>query len=172
MGTGQGNRLLFIGVPVLVLLIAGVTVVLLTRERAPQPPARSFPIQGVEHIREGESHPPYNSNPPTSGWHYDTPALWGVQDRELPDEQLVHNLEHGGIWISYHPSLGREAVDKLKDIVRGYRSKVILTPRVRNDSKIALAAWGKLDAFDVFDEARVLAFIQAFKDQGPEKVPD
>lgn len=165
------GRLLLIAVPVIFLVIAGVAIFLLVGARE-QPIAKAFPIQGIQHIKEGESHPPYNSNPPTSGWHYGTAAPWGVHERELPDEQVVHNLEHGGIWISYHPSLDGETVDKLREIVRRYRSKVILTPRAKNDTKIALAAWGRLDTFDALDEGRALGFIRAFIDQGPEKVAD
>src|SRR3989344_6054622 len=41
-------------------------------------PGESFPILGQEHISVGASHPAYNSNPPTSGWHYAQPANWGV----------------------------------------------------------------------------------------------
>src|SRR3989344_5078 len=52
-------------------------------------------------VAVGASHEAYNSNPPTSGPHYEQPSRWGVSQAELPDEQLIHNLEHGGIWISY-----------------------------------------------------------------------
>src|SRR3990167_4512427 len=59
---------------------------------------QEFENQGQAHIKNGESHPPYNSNPPTSGWHYVLPANWGVYAKPLADEQAIHNLEHGGIW--------------------------------------------------------------------------
>lgn len=154
-----------------VLIVVGVLGLFLLGPEG-QAQATSYPIQGTQHIGEGESHPPYNSNPPTSGWHYANPAPWGVQEKDLPDEQLVHNLEHGGIWISYQPALEGATVEKLRDLVRRYRSKVIMTPRAKNDTKIALAAWGRLDVFDIFDEKRIVAFVQAFKDQGPEKVAD
>ncbi|MDP2727203.1 MAG: DUF3105 domain-containing protein [Dehalococcoidia bacterium] len=170
-GMAQGTRPWLIAVAVLVLVVAGALILLMVG-RKEAPTTQSFPIQGTQHIRAGESHPAYNSNPPTSGWHYDTPASWGISEREITDEQVVHNLEHGGIWISYQPSLDGGTVDRLREIVRRYRSKVLLTPRAKNDSKIALAAWGRLDTFDVFDEGRIVTFIEGFKDQGPEKVPD
>ena len=51
------------------------------------------------HIAEVTSpHGPYNSNPPTSGWHYGGgTAPWGVQTQPVADELSVHNLEHGGV---------------------------------------------------------------------------
>lgn len=173
----KGIGIWLVAVPLLVVALAGIGIwIAMTAGNAgqspAQSPAQSFAIQGRQHVATGESHPPYNSNPPTSGWHYEQSATWGVHDSQLPDEQLVHNLEHGGVWISYQPSLDVQAIDRLREITRKYRSKVILTPRAKDDSKIALAAWGKLDTLDTFDEARILAFINAFYDKGPEKVAD
>ena len=55
-------------------------------------PGVAFTELARDHIPVGSARPAYNSNPPTSGPHYDTPAAWGFYDKELPDEQLVHNL--------------------------------------------------------------------------------
>ena len=53
-------------------------------------------IQGETHIKRGESHPPYNSNPPTSGWHYgDGVGGAGIHDTEVPDELLVQRSNFG-----------------------------------------------------------------------------
>src|SRR3989304_4285331 len=127
--------------------------------------------QGREHIEKGAKHPAYNSNPPTSGWHYTNPADWGVNQKELADEQLIHNLEHGGIWISYSEKLDGKSVDLLEKFVDGYSTKVILTPRVKNDSPIVVAAWNRLLKLDSFDEQKITEFIKAYKDKGPEFVP-
>ena len=85
------------------LVFFGVFGFFIFQSSKPQPPAvgESFPILTSTHIKVDATHLPYNSNPPTSGDHYAQPADWGVYQNELPDEQLVHNLEHGGIWISY-----------------------------------------------------------------------
>ncbi|MDP2936738.1 MAG: DUF3105 domain-containing protein [Dehalococcoidia bacterium] len=168
------------GMPPWVFLVAGVVlvvlvvlgVVLLSSGPKEQATVRSIPIQGNQHVKPGDPHPAYNSNPPTSGWHYEDPAPWGVSESEIPDEQAIHNMEHGGIWLTYGPSLDSETVNKLRELVKSYRSKVLLTPRAKNDSKMALTAWGKLDTMDSFDEGRIRAFIGEFINQGPEKVPD
>ena len=42
-------------------------------------PGASFPDQGNAHIRTlDEPHPPYNSDPPTSGPHFGGLAPWGI----------------------------------------------------------------------------------------------
>lgn len=136
-----------------------------TKER----PGQAIAIQGVLHIEVGASHPPYNSNPPTSGWHYSNPADWGVHQQELPDEQVLHNLEHGGIWISYK-DIDDGTKTKLENLAKKYSSFVVLSPRSANDVKIALASWGRLDKLEVFDEARITNFIKRNKNKSPEPI--
>src|SRR5437868_596289 len=68
------------------------------------------------HIAVDASHEPYNSELPSSGSHWATPAPWGVQPTFEADERYVHNLEHGGIWIAYSPSLPDDQKQKLKDL--------------------------------------------------------
>jgi hypothetical protein len=126
----------------------------------------SFPIQGQTHIAVGATHPAYNSDPPTSGWHYAQPANWGVYQNELPDEQLIHNLEHGGIWISYK-GIDDATISALEKIAKS-ESKIILEPRSKDDAPIVLASWGRLQKLQIFDEAAVRNFISANKNQSPE----
>jgi len=131
------------------------------------PVGQIFENQGQTHIKVGELHPPYNSNPPTSGWHYLQPANWGVYAKPLVDEQAVHNLEHGGIWISYK-DVGEETKINLEKITKANPRSVILSPRDANDSKIVLASWTRLEKLDSYDEARILDFIMRNKNKSPE----
>ncbi len=166
----------FIGIFGVVIAVVGLGYYLFTSSNsAPDSstkPGELLENQGAEHIADGsKEHPPYNSNPPTSGWHWPEAAPWGIHDNPEADERYVHNLEHGGIWISYKPSVvSAEDISRLKDFAQRYR-KVIVTPREANDSNIALAAWTRLQKLDAFDETTILRFIEAHYDQGPEKVP-
>lgn len=114
------------------------------------------------HVQPGESHPPYNSRPATSGWHTGAVARWGVyEDTFIPDEVLVHNLEHGGIGVHFDCDEGCPGlIGELSEIAGRY-DKVVMSPYPGMDSRIALTAWTFLDAFDEFDEERVTAFIEA-----------
>lgn len=146
---------IFLGAAVLVFWIFnGVT----------EKPGEAVPVQPAEHIKPGEPLPGiYLTNPPVSGWHYQQTAPWGVHEQEISDQILIHNLEHGGVWISYHPDVPPEVIDELKSIASKYKDKVIMTPRSANDSLIALAAWGRLDKFNYFDESRIVKFIKAYR---------
>lgn len=133
--------------------------------------SQSFAIQGRDHIAIGSSHPAYNSNPPTSGWHYAREAMLDFYTEELVDEQLVHNLEHGHIWIAYRPALEDGLLRQLKKFAGG---NVIATARSKNDTDIALAAWGRLDKFNVassgLDTQRIRDFILRYGNRGPENL--
>lgn len=157
--------------------IAGLAIVfgggwLLIRANSPKGPdySSAIPVLGRNHIADG-TYASYNSNPPTSGPHYPNPAPIRFYDSALPDEQVVHNLEHGNVWISYKPDLSPEIIKVLKGFAGG---NTIVTPRPANDFDIALAAWGRLDKFNAekshIDKQRVKDFIIRYQNQGPEKV--
>ena len=174
----------WIGAATVAIIVAGAYF--LTRSQATQLVGESIPILGAQHIPAGSvAHPPYNSNPPTSGWHWPQPAAWGTYDAELPDEQVIHNLEHGGVWIAYKvatasaglataaatPSqIGDDEINKLKEIASRFR-KIILAPRSANDSAIAVASWGQLLKLDKLDEGQIVKFIKTNIEHGPESAP-
>ncbi|MBI2598989.1 DUF3105 domain-containing protein [Candidatus Curtissbacteria bacterium] len=158
-----------------------------------KPVAVANPLEGVEefaivsqeHIATGKAGSGYNSNPPTSGPHWQGPAKNGIYDSALADEQLIHNLEHGYVWISYRvensdltatatqsAGLKAEEIDKLKEIVKDDDWKIVLAPRAANDSKIALVAWGRLLKLDEINEQKVKEFIRTYRNRGPEQTPE
>jgi hypothetical protein len=112
------------------------------------------------HIPLGSSHPPYNSDPATSGPHTDALAPWGVHNEPIEKEMQLHNLEDGGVVINYACRDCPELVDQLKAVAGRY-DRVVLAPYPGLDRKIALTAWGKIDKFDEFDEGRITKFIKA-----------
>jgi hypothetical protein len=167
-------------------IIAGVafvgTLVYLAWKQAQPIPrtGESIPIQGRSHIDVGAPHDPYNSDPPTSGPHYEQWADGGFYEAAPADEQLVHNLEHGYVIIWYNCSpLSPDDCSRLKNDVRdtmgqaGNSSqtgtpKLIAVPRPTMDSLLALTSWGRVDKFDAFDRQRILNFIRVFRGVAPE----
>lgn len=131
-------------------------------------PGQRYDDQGTTHIQLGESHAPYNSIPATSGWHYsqpNAPVAWGVYNDPIPDEVLIHNLEHGGVGVHYNcPDGCPDDVAKLVNFYQG--RKVVVSPYPNMPTKFALTAWNYLDAFDVYDEARIAAFLDAHISSG------
>lgn len=145
-----------------------------------------YEIVSRTHITAGTSGSGYNSNPPTSGPHWPASVKNGVFDKQQLDEQLIHNLEHGYIWISYLPTqsqleatnaaavagLTEDEVKQLEEIVREDSWKIVLEPRIKNDHKIALVAWGRLLTLDTVDVDKIKDFIKTYRNRAPEKTPD
>lgn len=184
-----------------VLGLVGLAYFISTQKDRPVP-GQVYEVAGRNHLTEGTFSTNYNSNPPTSGDHWDKPTDWGVYTEELPDERAVHNLEHGGVWITYNCSVPesslmpqdfatdsatpqtasgsarteedscKKLISDLESIAKQYPSKVILTPRSKNDSRVALASWGRLWKFGKFDRPGVSEFVSANRNNGPEFVPD
>ena len=146
----------------------------LTPEPLGEDYSRVMPQEGATHVQEG-TRALYQSNPPTSGNHWSTPLRDGIYETEKPDEGAIHSLEHGRVWITYKPSIGEEAIAALKDAIKG-QFGTIVSPRVANETDIALAAWTRLDTFNLnedgtLDAKRVREFIQRYRNKGPEYVP-
>ena len=146
----------------------------LTPEPLGEDYSRAMPREGSAHVQEG-TRVAYQSNPPTSGNHWSTPLRDGIYETEKPDEAVIHGLEHGRIWITYKPSIGQEAIVALKRALKG-QFGIIMNPRVANDTDIALAAWMRLDTFNLsedgaVDAKRILDFTQRYRNKGPEYVP-
>ena len=116
----------------------------------------------------------YTTNPPTSGDHDASAATWGIYPKAPADERLVHNLEHGGVIISYNPAKVDDAtVEQLKVLTRDLRRErvcLVLTPRdsIQDDKPIALTSWGVLALLDNYDEAAIRAFWRDHVARGPE----
>ncbi|MBI2883590.1 MAG: DUF3105 domain-containing protein [Candidatus Methylomirabilis oxyfera] len=120
----------------------------------------TVPILPSPHVPPGTPHSPYNSDPPTSGPHTPGLAQWGVHSEPVPKEMQVHNLEDGGVVIQYSCQDCPDLVKQLTMIAERY-DHIILAPYIELDRKIALTAWGSIDKFDEFDEARIVTFIKA-----------
>lgn len=127
-----------------------------------------FEIEGANHIGPGQSVS-YNTNPPTSGPHWVNPADWRFNDKELPDEQLVHNIEHGGIWVTYK-NLDEEGIKKLKSIARNNSNSVVITKREENDDPVVISSWGRMMRLTEVDEALIQKYIDTYINQSPEKL--
>lgn len=178
--TGQFKKLKnFLIWFLIILIVVGGIYWFINRSRKKIAERKIYAVQivdqGRSHIDVGTSHPSYGSNPPTSGWHYASPARKGVYKEELADEQVVHNLEHGYIWISYRPDISLKIIKQLENF-NGFGKKIVIEPRKENDKAIALAAWNWLDKFDPAsgdslndtELKRIGDFIDEYINQGPE----
>lgn len=119
----------------------------------------------------------WNTDPPTNGPHYQVAAIFGIYDDELEPARVVHNLEHGGIFILYGDGVPDSTVQELEAFYGDHKTGTIMAPSARLEDEFALGAWvgegdegnGHLAKCKVFDEDAVSSFFDAFQFQGPER---
>jgi len=124
----------------------------------------------------------WNTNPPTSGPHYAQWAIWGAYTTPLYQAQVVHNLEHGGIYLQYGKDVPQATVDQLKSFYDDHLNATLLAPLPRLGDKIAVGVWttpasspnsgtAYLAKCTKFDEGAYASFFKAFQFKGPERFP-
>jgi hypothetical protein len=124
----------------------------------------------------------WNTSPPTAGPHYGVAAIFGAYDAPLEQARVVHNLEHGGVYIQYGSDVPAETVSELKAFYDDHKDGTLLAPLPELGRTIALGAWvapdggfrrgqGYLAKCETFDEAAYTAFFDAYQFKGPERFP-
>tara|TARA_B100000678_G_C18129537_1_gene470081 strand:- start:283 stop:813 length:531 start_codon:yes stop_codon:yes gene_type:complete len=108
----------------------------------------------------------YDSTPSVGGDHH--PVWLGcngdVYEEPVAEENAVHSLEHGAVWITYQPSITGEQYAMLEGKMAGYS---FLSPYPEQESPIMLTAWGVQLSLDSADDPRVDQFLAKYR-QGPQ----
>lgn len=127
-------------------------------------------IAGVKSFTEDAGHVSgsvtYPQTPPVGGPHDPQWLNCGVYDQPVPNENAVHDLEHGAVWITYRPNLPARQVAKLKDVV-GDRTYLDLSPYPGLPAPVVVSAWGKQLQLPSANDPRLEKFIRAYR-QGPQ----
>ena len=144
--------------------------------RPTPPPPRGSQPAGVETFTElGRLHVQgnvsYDRSPPAGGDHAPVWLNCGVYDQPVSNENVVHSLEHGAVWIAYQRSLSSAAVASLRDLVEsqydGSGRYVILSPVPGLESPVVATAWGHQLKLHHASDPRIKQFIEYFR-EGPQ----
>ena len=124
-----------------------------------------------DHVTEGQIVE-YNSIPATSGNHWPQWSHCGFFEEGLPDERVVHNLEHSNIVVSYNLT-SPEEVKELRDVMdsvglAGSHGVTRFYDKIEFGT-VVLSAWGISDTMMGIDEDRVNTFFKTYAGTlGPE----
>lgn len=103
----------------------------------------------------------YEQGPPVGGAHSSVWLNCGIYTQEVPQENAVHSLEHGAIWVTYDPqTIHQDQVDALESALPD--TYVVLSPYQDMDSPITLSAWGAQVAVETPDDERVEEFVNKY----------
>jgi hypothetical protein len=177
-----------------VFIVGGIVVTLIARERGGgesptgvDPSAAGCteierpPEAGAQHVPDG-TRVQYATRPPTSGDHYAEPAGAGFYEpataSRIPEEQFVHNLEHGQIVIWYSPTAPGELRENLQDYIESQPGKYSITligvpyDQVPAGSNYSMTAWGAMQSCEQFSAEAIDNFRTEFQGRGPEQIPN
>jgi hypothetical protein len=112
----------------------------------------------------------YDRVPPAGGAHNPVQLNCGVYTQAVPNENAVHSLEHGAVWITYRPNLLADQVAVLQRLVKsnyvGTEKYLILSPYPGLPSPIVASAWGAQLSVDAASDSRLADFIHHFAGGG------
>jgi hypothetical protein len=141
-----------------------------TPSEANHDPSKAIPgvevvtFSGGIHVRPGD-RVAYTHSPPFGGAHeFNWAACTGVvYPNAVRNENMVHSLEHGAVWIAYDPSkIDVSQLGVLRQKVDG-KPYMMLSPYPGLDQPISLQSWGhQLKLADPADP-RIDQFIQALR---------
>jgi hypothetical protein len=104
----------------------------------------------------------YPQTPPVGGKHS---AIWqncGVYSAPVHNENAVHSLEHGAMWITYRPDLPATEIATIADDLSG-QPYGLVSPYPGLPSPIVATAWGVQLKLNSASDPRLKSFINTYK---------
>ena len=121
-------------------------------------------IDGVETFENTANHVEtpvtYAQTPPTGGEHSSAWINCGVYTQAVPNENAVHALEHGALWVTYDPSLSSAELETLKAALPS--TYVVLSPFEGLPSPIVVSGWNSQLQVEEASDPRIADFFGEF----------
>ncbi len=168
--SGGGSRRAYIIIGLIVaVFIAGFAalVILDARQKAASTPpeeVQTYDVGPAGQHTEGEVD--YEQSPPAGGEHNPVWQNCGYYAEPVRDENAVHSLEHGAVWITYSPDLSEDEVERLRDIAES-QTYILVSPYEGLPSPVVASAWSKQLSLESAEDPDLERFIGAYR-QGPQ----
>lgn len=103
----------------------------------------------------------YPQSPPAGGEHAGAWVNCATYTEPVPNENAVHDLEHGAVWITYNADdVTGDDLTTLQDAVPD--TFVTLSPFPDLQAPVVASAWGAQVELDGVDDPRLQEFIDAY----------
>lgn len=124
----------------------------------------------------------YDTNPPTTGKHFQVATEDGFYKKAPPDTGLVHSLEHGRVVFWFKPSLPAKVRAAVLYVATEDPYQMLWVPRSEMPYEIAATAWngepgpaGTGRLLGCPSNRKVFTALREFRDEhrgrGPEAIP-
>jgi hypothetical protein len=118
---------------------------------------------GGEHSNDAVA---YTESPPVGGTHNPAWQTCQFYDGKVANENVVHSLEHGAVWITYRPDISEEDKERLKNWADD-RRYLLVSEYDDQESPFVFTAWNHQLPLDSLDDKRATQFMNYFI-QGPQ----
>jgi hypothetical protein len=108
----------------------------------------------------------YEQSPPVGGPHYNVWQNCGYYPAPVANENAVHSLEHGAVWLSYQQDLPTEQVNIIREKAEN-QSYVLASPYPDLPVPVIASAWGVQLELESATDPALDAFLRTYR-QGPQ----
>jgi len=119
---------------------------------------QEFETPSNEHV---EIEVDYPETPPVGGDHNPVWLNCGVYTEPVPEENVVHSLEHGAVWLTYQPDLDEDQVATLEDFAAD-EDYLVVSPYEEQESPVVATAWGLQLELESTDDPRLAVFVEKY----------
>ena len=162
------NRRIGIGAAILGA-VAVASVVIISVVLTPRPANytagnEGAAVNGVETFENSATHVEgaveYGQAPPAGGDHNQVWLNCGAYSQPVPNENAVHSMEHGAVWVTYDPNLSDEQLTELRAKLPS--TYVVLSPFESLPAPIVLSGWNAQLQIDDAGDDRIGAFFEEY----------
>jgi hypothetical protein len=107
----------------------------------------------------------YAENPPVGGEHNPAWQNCGFYSVPIANENAVHSLEHGAVWITYSPDLPADEVDALRRLAD--QPNLLVSPYDGLPTPVVASSWNHQLQLESVNDERLDQFIRSFV-KGPD----
>lgn len=102
----------------------------------------------------------YAQTPPVGGNHNPVWLNCGTYETPVPNENAVHALEHGAIWVTYDPALSPSDVESIRRLLP--KTHAILSPYEGLKAPVVVSGWNVQLALTGASDERLAPFIEEY----------
>ena len=167
-GSGANKTYIIVGAVIAVFVAGFIALVVIdSRQQAASSPPGEVETYDVGPAgQHTQSDVDYEQTPPAGGEHNEVWQNEGFYDAPVRDENAVHTLEHGAVWITYSPDLPQDQKDEIRQLVEG-QTCIVGSPHPDLPTPVVASAWGKQLTLESANSPDLERFVRAYR-QGPQ----
>ena len=153
------------------LAVLGLVAVIIISNAVPRVDPETIEIEGLQafpdltavHIDPTpvDYEAEYGMLPPAGGNHFGVWLNCGIYTEPQTNENAVHALEHGAVWVTYDPeALSADEISTLQNAVPS--TYMVVSPFPGLPAPVVASAWGQQVQLDGVDDERLDQFISKF----------